>query len=64
MGDKHSCGLRFTDDIQRPYNIDKINLNAVFELTNYSNIFPSTLTNDLYPVNVGAFDFDKWVQQL
>lgn len=61
MDDKSSCGKRFAVDVQERYKFDKLQLSAVFQMGRRSNIFPNTLTNDLYPLNVGAFEFKKWV---
>lgn len=57
--DKSSCGKRFAVDVQDRYKFDKLQLSAVFRMGRRSNVFPSTLTNDLYPLNVGAFKFEK-----
>lgn len=59
MDDKYSCGKRFAVDVQERYKFDKLELSAVFQMGRRSNVFPSTLTNDLYPLNVAAFGFKK-----
>lgn len=59
MDDKNSCGKRFAGDVQHRYSIEKLNLNGIFQMDPESNVFPNTLTNDLYPLNVGAFEFKK-----
>lgn len=59
MNDGSSCGRRFTVDVQDRYIIDKLNLSALVHMGRESTIFPNTLTNDLYPLNVGAFELKK-----
>lgn len=61
MYDKKSCGKRFAVDVQERFKFDRLELSAVFQMGRRSKVFPSTLTNDLYPLNVGAFGFKKWV---
>lgn len=59
LDDEDSCSKRFAVEVQYPYNITKLNLKAVLQMDRESNILPSTLTDDLYPLNVGAFELKK-----
>lgn len=59
MDDKKSCGKRFAVNVQERFKFDRLELSAVFQMGRRSKVFPSTLTNDLYPLNVGAFGFKK-----
>lgn len=59
LDDEDSCSKRFAEDVQLPYSFDKLKLKAVLQMDRESNILPSTLTHDLYPLNVAAFEFKK-----
>lgn len=59
MDDKNSCGKRLTVKLQQRYTIVKLNLSGTIEMDRGSITLPLMLTQDLYPLNAGNFEFES-----
>lgn len=57
MNEKNSCGKRFATGIQQRYTLKRLNLKATLSASNDIGILPSTIANDLYPLDTRDFDF-------
>lgn len=57
MNVKNSCGMRFAKTIQQRYTLKRLNLKATLSAGKGTGIMPSTLANDLYPIDTRDFDF-------
>lgn len=58
MDVKNSCGKRFVSQIQQRFTLKKLNLKATLLANSETMIMPTTLANDLLPIDACEFKFE------